>query len=518
MRLSSLNGKTGFTLSGINANDHSGVSVAAAGDVDKDGYDDIIIGASHHDASSSKTNTGAAYVFFGKKSGYKSGFDLDDLNGSNGFRLGGVDTNDYSGWSVSTAGDVDGDGFDDLLMGAPAHDIDQEGNAGQSYAYYGKSSGFSSEVQLGSLGESGFHIDGKKDEDYSGWSVDTAGDMNGDGKDDLLIGAFYADSSSSAIDSGIQYVIFGKSKSEFGTSVALTDLNGTDGFRLDGEATWDFAGWSVSTAGDVNGDGYDDIVIGEPRGHNTGIPHAYIYYGKSGGYSSEVDLDALNGSNGFALAGSAGSHLGTSVSSAGDMKGDGYDDLIIGSPYTDLHPRAPLQIDFAAPLASSPGEAWVIFGKASNFSANTALTSLDDTEGFRIEGIDAGDQAGFSVSSTGDINGDGYDDIIIGAPAAANKKGESYVIFGGDFTGDSTITSASGDDLLTVSSTSIRSAVELRDNPLTPGDTVNPSSETRDPCLGSNSAPVLSYQGDRSDLFSQSTFLDSMDDDDQLKT
>ena len=174
--------------------------------------------------------------------------------------------------------------------------------------------------------------------------------------------------------------------------------------------------------------------------------------------------------------------------------------------------------DSAITAASEAGEAWLVFGKASGFAANTDLASLDDTEGFRIEGIDKKDKAGFSVSTAGDVNGDGYDDIIIGAPEAANKKGESYVIFGGDFTGDSTITSASGDDLLTVSSTSIGSTTELRDNPLTPGDAVNTSSsETRDPCLG-NSVPVRSYQGDRSDLFSQSTFLDSMDDDDQLKT
>ena len=112
------------------------------------------------------------------------------------------------------------------------------------------------------------------------------------------------------------------------------------------------------------------------------------------------------------------------------------------------------------------------------------------------------------------MNGDGYDDIIIGAPYAANKKGESYVIFGGDFTGDSTVTSASGDDLLTVSTTSTDTDTLLRDNPLTPGDTLNTSSETYDPCFG-NTVQRAPYQGDRSDRFAQYDFFESGNDKDE---
>ena len=156
----------------------------------------------------------------------------------------------------------------------------------------------------------------------------------------------------------------------------------------------------------------------------------------------------------------------------------------------------------------------MVFGKASGFSARTNLESLNDTEGFRIEGIDKNDRAGYSVSTAGDVNGDGYDDIIIGAPEAASNKGESYVIFGGDFTGDSTISSSSGEDLLLDTHSRTYSASESRGNPLTSGDTVYTWSETRDRCLG-ETVPAASFQGDRSDLVSQYALIDSIEEDDQ---
>ena len=157
----------------------------------------------------------------------------------------------------------------------------------------------------------------------------------------------------------------------------------------------------------------------------------------------------------------------------------------------------------------------MVFGKASGFAASTDLESLDDSGGFRIEGIDKNDKADFSVSSAGDVNGDGNDDIIIGAPEAATKKGESYVIFGGDFTGDSTISSGSGEDIVRNTHSLSRSLSESRANPLTPGNPpVLSISENRDLCLGTRSL-IIPSRGTATDLITGHTGSDSDTDDDK---
>jgi len=139
---------------------------------------------------------------------------------------------------------------------------------------------------------------------------------------------------------------------------------------------------------------------------------------------------------------------------------------------------------------------------------------LHCTEGFRIKGIDAGDELRYAVNTAGDINDNGYDDIVIGAPGAASKKGESHVIFGGYFTGDSTVMGTSGEDLLRDTHSLNYSTSELRGNPLTPGDAVNTSSESRDPCIGTT-VLVSSDHSDRSDLFALCDFSDTGNEEDE---
>ena len=425
--LSDLDGTNGFTLSGIDANDLSGNSVSSAGDVNGDGYDDLIIGAYFADPNGSYS--GETYVVYGGASapGTNGVLDLSDLDGTNGFILNGIDRGDESGWSVSSAGDVNGDGYDDLIIGAWRGDPNGS-NSGETYVVYGGASapGTDGVLDLSMLnGSNGFILNGIDARDFSGNSVSSAGDVNGDGYDDLIIGAFYANPNGDS-NAGETYVIYGgASVSGTGGRLNLSTLDGTDGFILNGIDQYDRSGRSVSSAGDVNGDGYDDLIIGAYGASPAG--ETYVVYGGASapGTGGVLELSALDGANGFRLDGiDRGDRAGFSVSSAGDVNGDGYDDLIIGAHEAGRN-------------GDRSGETYVVYGGASAPGTNGVLdlSDLDGTNGFILNGIDGIDYSGGSVSSAGDVNGDGYDDLIIGAdqavPNGNNAAGESYVIYGG---------------------------------------------------------------------------------------
>ncbi|MFN6516410.1 MAG: beta strand repeat-containing protein [Nostoc sp. CreGUA01] len=416
--LSDLNGTNGFAINGIAIGDQSGESVSSAGDVNGDGIDDLIIGAPGADPNGSLS--GQSYVVFGSSNPFSASFNLSALNGSNGFVINGIAAEDSSGGSVSSAGDINGDGIDDLIIGA--NRADPNGSySGQSYVVFGSSSPFSASLNLSALnGSNGFAINGIAIGDQSGYSVSTAGDVNGDGIDDLIIGAYRADPNGSS--SGQSYVVFGSS-SPFSASLNLSALNGSNGFAINGINANDNSGYSVSSAGDVNGDGIDDLIIGgrdaDPNGSYSG--QSYVVFGSSSPFSASLNLSALNGSNGFAINGiNANDNSGNSVSSAGDINGDGIDDLIIGGRN-------------ASPNGSYSGQSYVVFGSSSPFSASFNLSSLNGSNGFAINGINAFDSSGVSVSSAGDVNDDGFDDLIIGARLAdpnGSTSGQSYVVFG----------------------------------------------------------------------------------------
>ena len=204
INLSSLDGANGFRLDGGAEGDNSGISVSNAGDVNGDGFDDVIVGA--HGADQNALGSGSSYVVFGNASGFNASMNLSGLDGNNGFRLDGEGINDLLGVSISNAGDVNGDGFDDVIVSAPGADSNGY-DSGSSYEVFGKSSGFSAAINLSNFdGNNGFRVDGATVYDEAGSSVSNAGDVNGDGFDDLIVGAFRADPD--GYNSGSSYVIF----------------------------------------------------------------------------------------------------------------------------------------------------------------------------------------------------------------------------------------------------------------------------------------------------------------------
>ena len=355
-----------------------GASVASAGDVNGDGYDDVIIGAYGY----SGLDSGAAYIFFGGPS-MDTIYDFK-IVGRRGMGLGEV---------VASAGDVNGDGYDDVLVSGHYYHGGPNGNDSNAviiYVYFGGQN-------MDTLPD--VRIVTEDVEDGIGYypmpTAASAGDVNGDGYDDIIVGIpWHRVWSHPSV--GAAHIYFGGPSMD-----SLCDV------RLFGEVTYGRFGFTVASAGDVNGDGYDDVIVSEiPMlyGGYSDTGRVYLFYG---GFPMDETYDVKM------VGKDANEWFGLSLASAGDVNGDGYDDVIVGAfAYLDS-------------AMVGRGAARIYFGGAS----------MDSIFDVILTGEGVNDHFGISVASAGDLNDDGYDDIIIGAESfdtiGASGLGAAYIYLGG---------------------------------------------------------------------------------------
>ncbi len=381
---------------GENVYDYAGWSVASAGDVNGDGINDIIIGADSNDEGGS--GAGQTYLIFGKPSGWT----MDTAISAASASFIGENAGDNSGRSVASAGDVNGDGLDDLLIGAMYYDDGSNSSAGKTYLLLGKTTGWASDTNLLTADAS---FIGEAGGDCSGVWVAPAGDVNNDGLDDFLIGAYLNDTNGT--NAGKVYLIFGK---ETGWT-SNVNLSAADASFV-GQAAGDGAGKAVSSAGDVNGDGFSDIIIGatgnDEYAGNAG--QTYLILGKESGWATNVSLSNSDASfhGEVSMDGS-----GNSVASAGDVNGNGFDDILIGADENDGG-------------GNRAGKTYLIFGKETGWAMDVSLSNADAS----FLGESEGDHLGSSVASAGDVNRDGLDDILFGASWKSQYSGKAYLILG----------------------------------------------------------------------------------------
>lgn len=367
-----------------------GAAIDAIGDLDGDGKGDFIIGAPHFVSSS-----GRAYIFLGASIDGATDLSIADAD----YILEGEHDNDLAGLSVAAAGDVDGDGKTDILVGAPGYDDDYPSAivpTGRAYLVLAKSLA-KDEVQ--SLASADYVFSGDGDAEL-GWYVDGVGDVDGNGKSDVLIGAPGGTTSGSAL------LFLGESldtTSELASSSA--------DYQFTAESVADRAGERVAGVGDVDGDGQDDFLIGAPEnaalGNDAG--RTYLFYGSSLGMETSV---ALADADVVFTGDSPNSFSGYAISAAGDVDADGLADLWIGAP--DQPSGVP-----------NAGKVCLFLGKDLTSGTDKTLAEANYTFVGPLEE----NFAGYSVAATGDLDGDGTSDVVVGAPGTDT----TYVLFGGAF-------------------------------------------------------------------------------------
>jgi hypothetical protein len=422
-----------------------GWPISICGDVNGDGFDDILVGAQNN--SDGGYHAGKIYLIFGKSSGWAKdinissadasfigenssdnlgwdGCGVGDINGDgidifgkpsgwgNNISISnsdasflGEEPSNLLGWDVTGAGDVNGDGFDDLLVSTVVmENIDGGSHAGKVYLIFGKATGWSMNNRITKANAS---FMGEDWENHLGWSMAGAGDVNGDGFDDIIMSAPLNDDE--FIEAGQIYLIFGKAS---GWEID-TDIGDADASFI-GENPYENTGIFIDGGGDFNADGFDDFIIGSAANSDGGTiaGKTYLIFGKANGWLMDKSLSKADASF---LGENEEDISGRFVECAGDVNGDGFDDILISAIWNDKN-------------GCNAGQVYLILGKGSGWSNDTNL-SLADASFF---GENSENYLGWPCAGGGDINGDGYDDIILGSIDNTQQgfdAGKIYLIF-----------------------------------------------------------------------------------------
>lgn len=372
--------------------DQAGLNIAGAGDVNGDGYQDMLVAA-----PGASSQSGKVYLIFGRSAGLKAMTNLKDAD----VAFIGEKSGDQAGMGIGSAGDFNRDGLADILIGAPFNGAKGYGT-GKVYIVYGRKSGWSSQMKLADADVS---FVGEASMALAGFAGAGVGDVNKDGYPDLAIGSHGMNTSAGKV-----YLVLGGSPSKFVKNMELSSFP-----SYKGEASNNYAGYSIAAAGDVNGDSIADYLIGA-YGNSQKASKAgkvYLMLGRTGSYSANMPLSQITS---YYLGQSAKDYAGFSVAGVGDLNKDKRSDFVIGAPGRDE-------------AGDASGMFAVVYGRQGTFSAY----DLGQVNA-RLIGQHTGDNVGAEAAGLGDIDGDGYADMLLSAhysDLGGQDAGAAYLVRGG---------------------------------------------------------------------------------------